>query len=278
MVAAVASKTSAKAAWDTIKTMRVGDERVRESMAQQLLRQFEATEFKEGETMEDFSMRLSGMVQHLATLEEIVEEPKVVSKFLQCMPHRYRQIVVAINTLLDIKTLSLVNVTRRLKAAEDDLEAPPASVNHAGKMYLSEEAWEEKWKLREGFGSGGGSSSRGGGRGGRGAKRGRGRGFGGNDRESARSSPSGPGKVGRDQCRKCRKKGHWARDCKSKPKKDVAYTTQEESLMLVTAMPEIQTNGEHQAAVAQDGAVTHLVHLYEQKVFMQLGRREEHDH
>jgi hypothetical protein len=214
--------------------------------------------------MEDFSMRLSGMVQHLATLGEIVEEPKVVSKFLRCVPHRYRQIVVVINTLLDVKALLLANVTGRLKAVEDDLEAPPASVNHAGKLYLSEEVWEEKWKLREGFSSGGGSSSRGGGGGGRGAKRGRGRGFGGNDRESAGSSPSGPGKVGRDQCRKCGKKGHWARDCKSKPKKDVAYTAQEEeSLMLVTAMSEIQTNGEHQAAVAQDGAATHLVHLYE---------------
>jgi hypothetical protein len=210
--------------------------------------------------MEDFSMRLSGMVQHMATLGEIVEEPKVVSKFLRCVPHRYRQIVVAINTLLDVKTLSLANVTGRLKAAEDDLEAPPASVNHVGKLYLSEEAWEEKWKLREGFSSGGGSSSRGG----RGAKRSRGRGFGGNDHESAGSSPLGLGKVGRDQCRKCGKKGHWAWDCKSKPKKDAAYTAQEEeSLMLVTAMPEIQTNGEHQAATAQDGAATHLVHLYE---------------
>jgi hypothetical protein len=218
--------------------------------------------------MEDFSMRLSGMVQHLATLVEIVEEPKVVSKFLRCVLHRYRQIVVAINTLLDVKTLSLANVTGRLKAAEDDLEAPPASVNHAGKLYLSEEAWE-KWKLREGSGSGGGSSSRGDGGGGRGAKCGRGRGFGGNDRESAGSSLLGPSKVGRDQCCKCGKKGHWARDCKSKPKKDAAYTAQEEgSLMLVTAMPEIQTNGEHQAAAAaQDGAAAHLVHLHEQKVF-----------
>jgi hypothetical protein len=152
-------------------------------------------------------------------------------------------------------------------------------VNHASKLYLSEEAWEEKWKLREGFNSGGGSSSRGGGGGGRGAKRDRGHRFGGNDRESAGSSPSGPGKVGRDQCCKCGKKGHWARDCKSKPKKDAAYTTQEEeSLMLVTAMPEIQTNGEHQAMTAQDGATTHLVHLYEQKVFTQLDGREEHDH
>jgi hypothetical protein len=37
MVAAVASKASAKAAWDTIKTMRVGDECAQESTAQQLL-------------------------------------------------------------------------------------------------------------------------------------------------------------------------------------------------------------------------------------------------
>jgi hypothetical protein len=48
--------------------------------------------------------------------------------------------VVAINTLLNVKTLSLANVTGRLKVAKDDLEAPPTSVNHAGKLYLSEEA------------------------------------------------------------------------------------------------------------------------------------------
>jgi hypothetical protein len=113
-------------------------------------------------------MRLSGMVQHLATLGETVAEPKVVGKFLRSVPHKYKQIVVAIQTLLDVETLTLANVTGRLKAAEDELEAPPASVNHAGKLYLSEEAWEEKWKLREGSGASG-SSGRGGGGGGRSA-------------------------------------------------------------------------------------------------------------
>jgi hypothetical protein len=29
----------------------------------------------------------------------------------------------------------------------DELEVSAVSVNHAGKLYLSEEAWEEKWKL-----------------------------------------------------------------------------------------------------------------------------------
>jgi hypothetical protein len=255
MVSAVASKDTAKSVWETIKTMRVRDDRVRAVAVQHLLRQFETAEIKVEESIEDYSMRLSGMVQHLATLGETVAEPKVVGKFFRSVPHKYKQIVVAIQTLLDVEILTLTNVMGRLKAAEDELEAPPTSVNHAGKLYLTEEAWEEKWRLREGSGAGG-SSGRGGG--GRGANRGRGNG--GNDRDSSGSNPPGPGKVGRDQCGK---KGHWARDCRSKPKKEAAYTTQEESLMLVTAMPEIQTNGDHQAAVAQDAAATHFVHLYE---------------
>jgi hypothetical protein len=87
MVSAVVSKDSAKEAWDVIKTLRVGDDRVRASTA---LRQFENATFKEEESIEDFSMRLSGMVQHLATLGETVEESKVVGKFLHSVPHRYR--------------------------------------------------------------------------------------------------------------------------------------------------------------------------------------------
>jgi hypothetical protein len=47
-----------------------------------------------------------------------------------------------------------------LKVAKDELEAPPQTVSHAGKLYLSEEAWVEKWKARDskkllGDGSGG---------------------------------------------------------------------------------------------------------------------------
>jgi uncharacterized membrane protein YgcG len=163
-------------------------------VAAQHLHQFETAEIKE-ESIEDYSMRLSGMVQHLATLGKTVAESKVVGKFLRSVPHKYKQIVVAIQTLLDVEGLTLANVTGRLKAAEDELEAPPASVNHAGKLYLSDEAWEEKWKLREGSG-GGGSSSRGGGGGGHGVDRGRGNG--GNDHDSNGLSLPGPGKVGHD--------------------------------------------------------------------------------
>jgi hypothetical protein len=52
--------------------------------------------------------------------------------------------------LLNISTLTLVNVTGRLKAAEEEPEAPPPMMQHNGKLYLLEEAWEEKWHLCDG--------------------------------------------------------------------------------------------------------------------------------
>jgi hypothetical protein len=59
MVATVASKDSAKEAWDAIKMIHIGDDRVRASTAQQLL-QHDAGTLQEGESIEDFSMWLSG--------------------------------------------------------------------------------------------------------------------------------------------------------------------------------------------------------------------------
>ena len=68
-----------------------------------------------------------------------MEERVAVSKFLQSVPARFKQIVVSIQTLLDVSTLTLADMTGRLKAAEDELEAPPASLHHGGRLYLMEE-------------------------------------------------------------------------------------------------------------------------------------------
>jgi hypothetical protein len=137
MVASVVGQDTAKAVWDTIKMMCVGDDRVKASTAQTLLRQFEMATFKEDECIEDFSMRLAGMVQHLAALGETVEDAKVVGKFLRSVPTKYKQIVLAIQTLFNVSMLTLPNVTGRLKAVEDEMEAPPPMMSHNGKMYLS---------------------------------------------------------------------------------------------------------------------------------------------
>ena len=82
----LAVKETAKDAWDAIKTMRVGVDRVRKSKVHELRKQFDAIEFKEGESVEEFSVRLSGLVNNLAVLGIQLEESNVCEKFLHVVP------------------------------------------------------------------------------------------------------------------------------------------------------------------------------------------------
>ena len=63
MVVVMANKESAKAAWDDIKTANLGVERVRRAKAQTLRREFEALVFKDGESVDEFAVRISTLVQ-----------------------------------------------------------------------------------------------------------------------------------------------------------------------------------------------------------------------
>ena len=66
--------------------MRIGDDRVKKSTAQQLRRQFDLTMFGDGETIEDYVLHLKGMTAHLNTLGEEVKDPKIVAKILLSLP------------------------------------------------------------------------------------------------------------------------------------------------------------------------------------------------
>ncbi|KAG8060225.1 hypothetical protein GUJ93_ZPchr0002g25296 [Zizania palustris] len=114
-------------------------------------------------------------------------------------------------------------MTGRLKVAEETFEDPPPTMQHDDKLYLTEEEWDARRSRRElekssPAGSGGSGGCGGGG------KRGRGHNNGGEGRGSRPKST--------DECRRCGKLGHWARDCRSKPRKEQAHVTQEEEAAL----------------------------------------------
>jgi hypothetical protein len=67
MVPTIVKKETAKEAWDAIATMRVGDDRVKKATAQQLCQKFDLATFDDGETIEDYALRLSGIAAHLTT-------------------------------------------------------------------------------------------------------------------------------------------------------------------------------------------------------------------
>jgi hypothetical protein len=93
--------------------------------------------FRDSESVEAFALRLTDVVAQLAMLGDPKSPEKVVEKYLRIARPRYKQLVVSIETLLDVSTLTVEDITGRLKAAEDADDAPPPSMG--GKLYLTEE-------------------------------------------------------------------------------------------------------------------------------------------
>ena len=60
------AKDSAKEVRESLETMRLGGDRVRKAKAQQLRREYEAIVFRDGEAIEDFTLRLTSLVSQLA--------------------------------------------------------------------------------------------------------------------------------------------------------------------------------------------------------------------
>jgi hypothetical protein len=86
MVSALAAGDKGKVAWDMLKTMRIGDNRVREARHQKLRKEFNAMAFKSGESVEDFSMCMSSLVSELQSLGNSTTELDAVQKTLRVVP------------------------------------------------------------------------------------------------------------------------------------------------------------------------------------------------
>lgn len=85
-----------------------------------MLAEFESIAFKAGETIEDFSIRITKITTDLTGLgEKSVGDKRVVRKFLRVVPTRYNQIAIAIEMLCDLDALSTEELIGRLRAAED---------------------------------------------------------------------------------------------------------------------------------------------------------------
>lgn len=204
LVRTLAAKDNAKAAWDTLKMLRVGAERVREAKAQTRRRDYDRLAFKDGETVEEFGLRLSTILSDLEMLGDPEDERKAVRKFLRVLPRKYRSMANSIESLLDLKTMSIEELSGRLLVVEENDALN--GVDDSGQLLLTEEQWRARHK--KGSRDVGGSSSGGDNR--QGKKKGR------DDKR-----PAGPKRD--DECHYCGKKGHWAKECRKKKRDEEAH-------------------------------------------------------
>ena len=92
-------KSSAKETWEAIATMRVGSDRAKKAMAQLLKQEYANLKFKDGESVEDFSLRLHSLISKLRSHGVTIDEEEAVSKYLHSVLVKYIQIVLSIETL-----------------------------------------------------------------------------------------------------------------------------------------------------------------------------------
>jgi hypothetical protein len=231
MVPALAARDNAKVAWDMLKSMRTaGDNRVREARRQKLRKEFEAMAFKTDKSVEDFSMRMSSLVSELQSLGDRTTELDAIQKTLRVVPARYAQMACSIETLLDLSTLTIEELSGRLSASEG--RGTPEQ-DASGRLLMTEEEWMARQQHRTGGSSQGEK---------KGKPQGKTKSPGGGtpDRgESGKAShDGGGGKRRKGNCNYCRKPDHWAKECR-KAQRDREKKKQETANL-------VQPSDEHQ--------------------------------
>lgn len=224
MKAGLAVKKTAKEAWEAVRSMRIGDDRVKAASVQLLWKEYENVDFHDGESVGDFTLRINGLVASLREMGETLEDHRVVKKILRVVPKRLKQVAVAIEMLTDLNMTTIEELVGRLRVAEDadDAKAKEVATEGVGQLLLTEAQWEarrrernKQRKPRDGD-----------------KRRGNGdRGNNGDDEHSyddddASSMASGSSRRGwsrnKGQCFECGGYGHIARFCREKKRKEKA--------------------------------------------------------
>jgi DNA-directed RNA polymerase specialized sigma24 family protein len=89
LMGSIVSKPSAMAAWESLVLRNVGVDRVRKAKASALKREFDSLTFEAGESIDDFSTRLSRITNQLAVLGFEYKEEEIVRRFLVALPPKF---------------------------------------------------------------------------------------------------------------------------------------------------------------------------------------------
>ncbi|XP_074341887.1 uncharacterized protein LOC141679283 [Apium graveolens] len=115
----LSERKTSKQAWDAVKTMSLGADKVRMAKAQTLKCEFETMSMKDTDQFDDFYLKLNNLVTNIRALGEKMEEVYVVKKLLRAVPTRFLQIASAIEQFGNLEEMSVEEVVGSLKAHEE---------------------------------------------------------------------------------------------------------------------------------------------------------------
>jgi hypothetical protein len=182
-----------------------------------------------------------------------------VLKYLRTVPKKYRMIAMAIEQTVDLRELTVEDLTGRFTTAEEGYELDDEISDGVGKLLLTEEEWAARQKQRSGSSSSGGSGDK------KGKPQGKPRSPGDGGKHAAESGDSGgSGERRKGNCRYCGKAGHWAKECR-KAQRDRERKEKQETANLVRPGDEVD-GGMFMAVVSDIVVAPQAVFLNEEKV------------
>ncbi|KAK9076083.1 hypothetical protein SSX86_004416 [Deinandra increscens subsp. villosa] len=221
----VAKKKTAKEVWDSLKTRFVGADRVQKARLHTLKSEFEALRMKEGETIDEYAGKLSGMISKYNSVGAVLGDEELVRKLLDTVTDKFIHLVASMEQYSEVETMPFEKAIGRLKAYEDrvKLRQGGSSVENSLLFTKVEGHSQNKGNTKSSTGRGRGSGND---RGGRSGSRGRGssRGRGGRGGSGSSHDNGGWNQKPRDKknirCFNCQAFGHYASECKSEKKQE----------------------------------------------------------
>ncbi|XP_074348950.1 uncharacterized protein LOC141687552 [Apium graveolens] len=97
---------------------------------------------KESDSIDDFSMKLAGLVTNIRELGEEIDECNVVKKLLRAVPIKFLQIASTIEQFGDLDTMTLEETVGSLKSHEERLKG--TTDTGGNQLLLTREQWIER--------------------------------------------------------------------------------------------------------------------------------------
>ncbi|VFQ70476.1 unnamed protein product, partial [Cuscuta campestris] len=119
----ISAKETAREAWETLRTVYLGDERVKEVKLQTLRFEFEGLWMTESDSVDSFGAKVTNLVSQIRALGDKLEESQVVRRVLRSLREKFAHLAATIEEYGGLEKKKLEQVFGSLKAHEERLRA-----------------------------------------------------------------------------------------------------------------------------------------------------------
>jgi hypothetical protein len=134
MVMTLVDYATDKEAWEAIREVRVGEEKVKRARAQVLKRQLNKLEMSRGEMIAEYYVKITNLVSKIKSLGGIVTDTEIVEKLFSSVTDKFTDIIGTIEQFSDITKMTIPEAIGRLRTHEENRKGKKEAKDNGEKL------------------------------------------------------------------------------------------------------------------------------------------------